>query len=110
MRVIRRKEMIRLCSVSELPPTNAVCDFTLASGRKICVANVYGEFYAMDNVCPHQGAALGQGTVEGGFVVCPWHGWQINPETGVPEQDWTTVVARYEIAIRGDEVFLNGEP
>ena len=36
----------------------------------------------MENVCLHRGRPLGQGTIEGGKVVCPWHGWQWNPHTG----------------------------
>jgi nitrite reductase/ring-hydroxylating ferredoxin subunit len=99
--------MVRLCSTDELPPVDEVRDFQLPSGRRVCIANVRGRVYAMDNVCPHQGAALGQGTVEQGFVVCPWHGFQFNPVTGVAEQDFTYVVERYDIEIVGEEVFVN---
>lgn len=31
--------------------------------------------FAMDNLCPHKGARLSQGTLDGEFVVCPMHGW-----------------------------------
>ena len=35
-----------------------------------------GLLHALDNVCPHRGAALAQGKVEGDCLVCPYHGWQ----------------------------------
>jgi nitrite reductase/ring-hydroxylating ferredoxin subunit len=73
----------------------------------LCVANVGGRFYALDNVCPHQGAALGQGTVEHGFVVCPWHGWQVDPASGVAEQDPECIVDRYTITMDGQDVFVS---
>lgn len=85
---------------------NQVRDFKAPSGRMVCIANVNGRLYAMDNVCPHRGGALGQGTVEGGFVVCPWHGWQIRPETGVPEQDRSCTVECYQVEVVGDDVLI----
>ncbi|MCQ6268104.1 Rieske (2Fe-2S) protein [Fictibacillus sp. WQ 8-8] len=72
-------------------------------GRSISVFNVNGEFYALRNVCPHQGAPVCSGSV-GGMTVCreketgnwgevefikkgeilrcPWHGWEFDIKTG----------------------------
>jgi nitrite reductase/ring-hydroxylating ferredoxin subunit len=36
-----------------------------AAGEKICVANVEGKYYAIDNVCTHVGGPLAEGTLEG---------------------------------------------
>lgn len=99
--------MERICSRSELPGENEVRAFDLASGKMVCVANIDGQLYAMDNECPHEGGPLGEGTVEHGFVVCPFHGWQIRPHTGVTEQDPARRVARYSIRLAGDDVFVD---
>src|SRR5271170_8011150 len=32
--------------------------------------------FALDNFCPHKGARLSEGAIEGEFVVCPMHGWR----------------------------------
>ena len=72
----------------------------------VCVANVDGQLYAMDNECPHEGGPLGEGTVEHGFVLCPFHAWQVRPDTGVTEQDATCRVARYSVRLAGDDVFV----
>jgi nitrite reductase/ring-hydroxylating ferredoxin subunit len=99
--------MIRICSTAELPGMDEVREFQLPTGRMICIANVKGRFYATDNVCPHQGAALGQGTVERGHVICPWHGYEFNPITGVAEQDAMCIVERYALKIAGDDVLAD---
>src|SRR5690606_41326817 len=44
-------------------------------GRRFSVWNVDGEFHAIDDACPHKGAPLGAGLLEGGRVYCSLHGW-----------------------------------
>ena len=67
-------------------------------GRSIGIYNVHGEFYAVHNYCPHQGAELCKGPVCGTtlesqvyefkygrdqeIIRCPWHGWEFNLKTG----------------------------
>ena len=45
-----------------------------AGGVAVLVARVDGEVHAIANRCSHRGAPLDEGEVEGGCVVCPWHG------------------------------------
>jgi nitrite reductase (NADH) small subunit len=72
----------------------------------ICIANVNGVFSAMDNVCLHRGGPLGQGVVEKGKVVCPWHGWQWDPKTGQAEQNPVAKIALYPLRIENGEVWV----
>lgn len=72
---------VKLASESELPPAGEAREFPCGD-KTICVANVDGTITAMENVCVHRGGPLGQGTIEDGKVVCPWHGWQWDPQTG----------------------------
>src|SRR4030042_6778852 len=46
--------------------------------RNILLARVGGKFYAAENVCPHMGAKLSQGKLEGTVVTCPRHGSQFD--------------------------------
>ena len=39
-----------------------------------------GKFTVLDGYCPHMGASLGQGTIMGNNVSCPFHGWQWGPD------------------------------
>lgn len=95
---------IKLASQSELPGSNEVKEI-VCGNKTICVANVNGEISAMDNVCLHRGGPLGQGTIEGGKVICPWHGWAWDPKTGAsgPMGD---KIAVYPVKIEGGDVMV----
>ena len=54
----------------------------MVGDRALAVARVGEEVYALDNVCPHAGGPLGDGTLDGCELTCPWHGWQYDVESG----------------------------
>ncbi len=72
---------VKLASESELPAINQAKEFTCGE-KTICVASVGGEVSAMNNICLHRGGPIGQGVVEDGKVICPWHGWGWDAKTG----------------------------
>ena len=47
-------------------------------GRKILLVRVDAQCYATDNRCPHMGANLSQGKLEGTVVTCPKHNSQFD--------------------------------
>jgi nitrite reductase (NADH) small subunit len=96
---------VKLTNQAELPPTNEAREFP-CGGKEICIANVNGTYSAMDNVCLHQGGPLGQGTIEGGKVVCPWHGWAWDPTTGAAAHNANAKVAVYPIKIENGDVMI----
>jgi len=73
--------MLLKLTPADLPAINE-CKEVPCGNKFICVANVSGEIHAMENTCLHQGGPLGAGVVEGGKVICPWHGWAWDPKTG----------------------------
>ncbi len=90
---------------SELPLIDEAKEFPCGS-KTICIANVSGTYSAMDNVCLHRGGPLGQGMIEGGKVVCPWHGWAWDPKTGAAELDPTMKVAVHPLKIQNGDVLI----
>ena len=50
--------------------------------RSLALSNVDGEFYAIDNVCTHDGGPLGEGRLRNGRVICPRHGARFCLATG----------------------------
>lgn len=52
------------------------------AGRIVAVYHVDGTLHAIDGICAHAGGPLGEGTLEGSIVTCPWHGWQYDVTTG----------------------------
>jgi nitrite reductase (NADH) small subunit len=95
----------RLTTQSELPAVNEAKEFSCGN-KEICIANVNGSYSAMDNVCLHQGGPLGQGTIERGKVVCPWHAWEYDPKTGAVAHNPNAKVAVYPIKIENGDVLI----
>ena len=95
----------KLAQQSELPAANEAKEFPCGD-KAICVANINGSYSAMDNVCLHRGGPLGQGMIDGGKVVCPWHGWQWNPTTGEAVQNPNMKVAVYPLKIENGDVLV----
>jgi nitrite reductase (NADH) small subunit len=79
-------EFVRICSQAELPSTGQVREVTF-NGRALCVANVGGTIAVLDGTCPHEGGPLGEGVIENGRVVCPWHAYAFDVLTGVEKDD-----------------------
>jgi nitrite reductase (NADH) small subunit len=98
-------QYIRACSKADLPPPGEAKEIPVG-GRVICVANVDGTVSAIDNVCLHRGGPLGQGVIENGKLVCPWHAWQWDPKTGEAAHNPAARVAVYPIKIEGDDVYV----
>ncbi|MHB2019417.1 MAG: Rieske (2Fe-2S) protein [Candidatus Xenobia bacterium] len=71
--------------------------------RSVAVFNLDGEFYAIDNLCPHRGGPLGDGWVEHGVVTCPWHGWEFEIKTGQSTAFDHLCQAVYPVRVVGDE-------
>lgn len=84
-------------------------------GKSIGIYNVKGEYFALLNYCPHQGAQLCKGQVcgttllspvyeydygrQGEIVRCPWHGWEFDIRTGQPLVEGKGKLRRYEVVI-----------
>ncbi|AHB04837.1 MULTISPECIES: Rieske (2Fe-2S) protein [Pandoraea] len=66
--------------VDELPPGKRKIMFV--DSRSIVVFNIEGTVYAIDNACPHDGASLASGQLDGHLLQCPAHGLRFDLKTG----------------------------
>lgn len=98
-------EWFRLCSVADLPAEGEVMELSLAN-RQFCAAMVEGRLRVLDNTCPHRGGPLGQGIVEQGRVLCPWHAWAFDLGTGCALHNPRQCVRVYQTRIEGDQVLI----
>jgi len=96
-------EWVRLCGLAEAPTVGQV-KAAAVGGVTVCLANVGGELAALDNWCPHRGAPLAEGWLEGGSVVCPWHSWTFSLKTGEAEYPVHERVAVIPLKIEGEDV------
>jgi thiamine pyrophosphate-dependent acetolactate synthase large subunit-like protein/nitrite reductase/ring-hydroxylating ferredoxin subunit len=72
----------------------------VAAGRAVCIARTEAGYGALDNRCPHQGGPLGDGQIENGFVICPWHGYEYHPCTGTPPAGFADGATAYAVRER----------
>ena len=77
-------------------------------GERIALANVNGEYYAIDDVCTHDGGSLDQGEVLDYEIECPRHGAHFDLRTGealtLPA---VFPVKAYAVKVVGQEVFID---
>lgn len=76
-------------------------------GRAIALFNVNGKIYATDNACVHRGGPLGEGTVDGNEVVCPWHGWAYDITTGQCSMNPAASVACHQVKEEGENILVS---
>lgn len=112
-----------VAAVGEIAP--GTCKIVTVKGREIGVFLVNGEYFALFNRCPHEGAPLCRGrlfaamesdrpgeyrlTRAGEMLRCPWHGWEFDIRTG---QSWCEpdgVKARtYDVTVEPGAVLAKG--
>lgn len=51
-------------------------------GRSVVLFNVEGVIHAIDNSCPHNGASLANGRLDGHVLQCPAHGLRFDIRSG----------------------------
>jgi thiamine pyrophosphate-dependent acetolactate synthase large subunit-like protein/nitrite reductase/ring-hydroxylating ferredoxin subunit len=74
--------------------------------RSFAVTRHEGEYGCLDNACPHQGGPLGEGSIENGWLRCPWHGYDYSPTTGQPPEGFDDAPACFATEVRDDGVYV----
>ena len=82
----------------------------LAGHASLALTRCGGSYGALDNRCPHQGGPLGEGSIEKGWLRCPWHGYDYDPITGTPPPGFSDAPASYPVELRDDGVYVGLEP
>jgi len=78
---------------------------------KVALVRKDGVWSAISGVCNHVGGPLGQGHLDGDYVVCPWHGWKFHRATGEGEPGFEAdKVPAHEVRIEGGRVLVSAEP
>ncbi|HYL80648.1 MAG TPA: Rieske (2Fe-2S) protein [Candidatus Acidoferrum sp.] len=96
--------LVKVASASELLPGQGRVG--KAGDLEIALFNVGGSFHAIGNTCLHRGGPLGEGSLEGSVVTCPWHGWEYDLSTGASRVNPAMRVPVYRTEVKGEEVFI----
>ncbi len=73
-------EYVKVASVSDVPLGQA--RVVQVGETRVALCHVDGAFYAIDDVCTHDGGDLGDGELDGDQIECPRHGARFDVRTG----------------------------
>jgi nitrite reductase/ring-hydroxylating ferredoxin subunit len=113
-----------VATIDDIPPGKR--KLVKVKGREIGIFNVDGEYFAVGNRCPHEGASLCKGRLvglvessepgsyqfsrRGELLRCPWHGWEFDLRTG---KSWCepdrTKVRSFELKVESGGALVEGE-
>ncbi|MEQ8839532.1 MAG: thiamine pyrophosphate-binding protein [Acidimicrobiales bacterium] len=94
----------RLVELDEVPQGRVT---TVTIGHEsLCVTHTDDGYGCLANACPHQGGPLGEGSIEGGWLRCPWHGYDFSPKNGVPPGSFSDGPDAYRTEVRDDGVYV----
>lgn len=101
-------EFVRVADLASVSPGKSRA-FNV--GRfEIALFNVDGNYYALENACPHQGGPIAEGWIENLTVTCPWHAWCFDLRTGSLTMGDFALIPRFEVRVEQDGVYLSTEP
>ncbi len=78
----------------------------LAEKKQLCLTHQEGKIGALGNRCPHQGGPLGEGQIENGWVICPWHAYEYHPVTGAPPEGFEDKAESFPVEVREDGIYV----
>jgi nitrite reductase/ring-hydroxylating ferredoxin subunit len=79
-----------------------------AGALEVALSCVNGQFGAIHNVCNHVGGPLGEGALDGDYVVCPWHQWKFHRVTGLGEPGFEDDrVPAFPVKVEAGRVLVN---
>ncbi len=77
-----------------------------AGGKGICLVGYEGSIYAISATCPHAGAELSGGWCREGKIICPFHRYSYNLQTGKGDPGQNDYVDTYPVEVRQDGVYV----
>jgi len=96
-------EFIKVAETKDIPPGRV--KVVVVSDRRIALCNVDGQFFAIDDLCTHDGGPLGQGELQGDVIECPRHGARFNVRTGkVLALPAVKALNTYPVEVEGSEI------
>jgi 3-phenylpropionate/trans-cinnamate dioxygenase ferredoxin subunit len=98
-------DFIKVAERSALPPGGKL--LAEVDGRAIALFNVDGSYFAIDDVCTHDGGPLAEGEFSGCEIRCPRHGARFDVRTG-KALSFPAVepVATHQVEVRGDDILV----
>ena len=96
---------VKVADISALPDGETM--EAKIAGHPYAVCNAGGTLHCLDGECPCTGGPLSQGAIRHDLLVCPWHGWRFDYNTGVCAYDDSIKVARFPVKVEDGAIFVD---
>ena len=97
-------QRVAIGSASEVPEGGSIV--VTVNQKDVAVFKTNGQFFAIDDLCPHMGASLSGGHVEGDIVTCPWHAWRFRLTDGAWADNPRIKIGCYPVRVEDGVVQL----
>lgn len=95
----------KVAEVGDLPEGQVAT--VVAGFTAVCLIHTAEHGYtALDNRCPHQGGPLGEGQLDGPWLICPWHGYEYDPKSGNPPEGYGDHASPLKLELREDGIYV----
>ncbi len=102
-------DFVTVAKVGAIPEGQGA-SFTVGESL-VAIFNRGGNYFAIDDLCPHMGASLGAGELdEEGAVTCPWHAWRFDVCNGTWCDNPRLSINTYAVRVEGDEIQVRLPP
>lgn len=98
-------EFERVAAVSDIPPEGRLS--ILVDDLPSLLVRIGDEYFAIEDVCSHDGQPLTNGPLKDCSIICPRHGARFDLRTGQPLcMPATEPIATFEVQVRDGEIFV----
>jgi 3-phenylpropionate/trans-cinnamate dioxygenase ferredoxin subunit len=96
-------DFIKVAETSDIPAGRV--KVVLVGDKRVALCNVDGQFFAIDDLCTHDGGSLDQGELDGHVIECPRHGARFDVRTGkVLALPAVKALNTYAVELAGNEI------
>src|SRR5262245_7956342 len=100
-------EFVAVAKTSEIPDPGSM--LVEIGERLVVLIHAAGHFYALDDICTHDGGPLSEGPIdaEGKTIACPRHGAKFDIRNGAAlTMPATKPTKSHELKVEGEEIFV----
>ena len=100
-------ELTKVCNLEAAPLPGTIKEFKI-NNLEILLINVDGKYYCTSARCPHSGGApLGEGTIDGTTLICPWHEARFRVTDGqLLKGPATESLSSYKTIVKDNQIFI----
>jgi nitrite reductase/ring-hydroxylating ferredoxin subunit len=101
-------DVLEICGVDHL--WDGEMEHFRAGDTSILLLKINGRFHAYQARCPHQGAALVEGELDGALLTCAAHRWQFDATNGQGVNPRCARLRRYPVHVVDRKVLIEVGP